>query len=192
MCNLLPAITFLLAWILRIEKVKLNEISSHAKIVGTLVTVGGAMMMSLIRGPAIGLPWTHKSHHKARSTHPNDVEDPIKGALMITISCLTYSSFYILQAITLKSYPAGLSLIAAACMSGALVGTLLTFAVERGNTAIWALGWDAKLLAYVYGRPHTLATQVAKAQNFTDKWLSNLLQRIYSKNSSKDDSQQGF
>lgn len=60
-------------------------------------------------------------------------------------------TYIIKQAITLKSYPAGLSLTAAACTLGALIGTALTFTVERGNTAIWALGWDAKLLAYVYG-----------------------------------------
>ncbi|XP_047939503.1 WAT1-related protein At2g37460-like [Salvia hispanica] len=147
MCNLLPAITFLLAWILRIEKVKWKDIRSHAKIVGTLITVGGAMMVTLMRGHVIELPWTHKSTH----TNGNEGEDPIKGALMITTSCLCYSSFYILQAITLKAYPAGLSLTAAACTMGTVIGTALTLGVERGNAAIWALGWDTKLLAYVYG-----------------------------------------
>ncbi|KAL0312602.1 UNVERIFIED_CONTAM: WAT1-related protein [Sesamum radiatum] len=93
MCNLLPAITFVMAWILRIEKVNLREARSHAKIVGTMVTVG---------------------------SYAEDV-------------------------------PAGLSLTALICTFGALEGTVLTFIVERGNTAIWALGWNAKLLAYVYG-----------------------------------------
>ncbi|KAL1553932.1 WAT1-related protein-like protein [Salvia divinorum] len=147
MCNLLSAITFLLAWILRIEKVKWKEIRSHAKIMRTLVTVGGAMMVTLMRGRAIELPWTNKADH----TDGNEGEDPIKGALMITTSCLCYSSFYILQAITLKAYPAGLSLTAATCTLGTVIGTALTLGVERGNTAIWALGWDAKLLAYVMG-----------------------------------------
>lgn len=79
----------------RLEKVKLKEVRSHAKIVGTLVTVGGAMMMTLIKGRALGLPWTHKSNQDSHRT--TDVEDPVKGALMITTSCLCYSSFYILQ-----------------------------------------------------------------------------------------------
>ncbi|KAI3468740.1 hypothetical protein Pfo_025403 [Paulownia fortunei] len=151
MCNLLPALTFLMAWILRIENVNLKSIRSHAKILGTLVTVGGAMIMTLISGPVIGLPWTHKSHDAHASTNPNDKQDPIKGALMITAGCFGYSLFYILQAITLKSYPAGLSLTALICTFGTLLGTVLTFVMERGNTAIWALGWNAKLLAYAYG-----------------------------------------
>ncbi|KAK6137461.1 hypothetical protein DH2020_028818 [Rehmannia glutinosa] len=151
LCNLLPALTFVLAWILRIEKVNLKSLRSHAKITGTLVTVGGAMIMTLISGPIIGLPWTHKSHESQVSTNPNDKEDPVKGAIMISIGCLGYASFYTLQAITLKSYPAGLSLTALICTLGALLGTVLTFLVERGNTSVWALGFDAKLLAYVYG-----------------------------------------
>ncbi|CAA0827050.1 WAT1-related protein [Striga hermonthica] len=70
---------------------------------------------------------------------------------MIAVGCTGYSAFYILQAITLKSYPAGLSLTAMVCSLGAFLGTILTFSVERGNISVWALGLDAKLLAYVYG-----------------------------------------
>ncbi|KAL0329797.1 UNVERIFIED_CONTAM: WAT1-related protein [Sesamum radiatum] len=151
MCNLLPAITFVMAWILRIEKVNLREARSHAKIVGTMVTVGGAMIMTLLSGPVIPLPWTHKSHQSHSSSNSSNHENPIKGALMIAAGCFGYSLFYILQAVTLKTYPAGLSLTALICTFGALEGTVLTFIVERGNTAIWALGWNAKLLAYVYG-----------------------------------------
>ncbi|GFP99295.1 wat1-related protein at2g39510 [Phtheirospermum japonicum] len=133
----------------RIEKVNLKSVRSHAKIMGTLVTVGGAMIMTLIVGPVIGLPWTHKSQDgKSASTN---AEDPVKGAIMIATGCLGYSLFYTLQAITLKSYPAGLSLTAMVCSLGAFIGTIVTFLAERGNTSVWALGWDAKLLAYVYG-----------------------------------------
>ncbi|KAG8374943.1 hypothetical protein BUALT_Bualt10G0048100 [Buddleja alternifolia] len=148
MCNLIPALTFLLAWILRLEKVNFKRIPSHAKIWGTVVTVGGAMIMTLIKGPVLGLPWTHESHSTNSSSSAND---PVKGALMVGAGCLGYSLFYILQANTLKSYPAGLSLTTLICTFGSLQGTVLTFMVERDNTAIWALGWNAKLLAYVYG-----------------------------------------
>ncbi|KAK4435340.1 WAT1-related protein [Sesamum alatum] len=151
MCNLVPAITFVMAWILRIEKVNLRDARSYAKIVGTMVTVGGAMIMTLLSGPVIPLPWTHNSHHSHSSSNSNDHENLVKGALMIAASCFGSSLFYILQAVTLKTYPAGLSLTTLICTFGALEGTVLTFIVERGNTAIWALGWNAKLLAYVYG-----------------------------------------
>ncbi|CAA0842232.1 WAT1-related protein [Striga hermonthica] len=77
LCNLIPALTFVLAWIFRIEKVNLRSLHSNAKIMGTLVTVGGAMIMTLISGPIIGLPWTHASHDNRASANPNDKEDPV-------------------------------------------------------------------------------------------------------------------
>lgn len=54
------------------------------------------------------------------------------------------------QAITLKTYPASLSLTCLICSAGALQGTLLTLVVERGNTSIWAIQWDTTFLSYVY------------------------------------------
>ncbi|GFP87777.1 wat1-related protein at2g39510 [Phtheirospermum japonicum] len=130
MCNLIPALTFVLAWILRIEKVNLKTVRSHSKIMGTLVTVGGDMIMTLIVGPVIGLPWTHKSHDNNASTN---VEDPVKGEIMIAIGCLGYSLFYTLHANTLKSYPEGLSLTSMVCSLGAFIGTIVTFLAERGS-----------------------------------------------------------
>ncbi|KAG8374948.1 hypothetical protein BUALT_Bualt10G0048600 [Buddleja alternifolia] len=130
MCNLIPALTFLLAWILRLQIVNFKRIPSHAKIWGTAVIVGGAMIMTLIKGPASGSPWTHESDNANSSSSANLSQD---------------------HANTLKSYPAGLSLTALICTFGSSQGTVLTFMVERDNTAIWALGWNAKLLAYVYG-----------------------------------------
>ncbi|GFP82621.1 wat1-related protein at2g39510 [Phtheirospermum japonicum] len=115
---------------------------------GNLVTVGGAMIMTLIVGHVIGLPWTHKSHDNNASTN---AEDPMKGAIMIATWCLGYSLFYTLRAITLKLYPAGLSLTTMVCSLGAFIRAIVTVLAERGNTSLWALGWDAKLLAYVYG-----------------------------------------
>ncbi|KAL3833494.1 hypothetical protein ACJIZ3_008230 [Penstemon smallii] len=164
LCNVLPALTFLMAWILRVERVNVKKLPSQSKIMGTLVTVSGAMIMTLIRGSEIGLPWT-KHQHQQQQQHNNNnnnnnnahssngagQQSPIKGALMIGASNIGYSLFYILQAITLKSYPAGLSLTSLICMIGALQGAALTLVVERGNTAIWSIGWDAKFLAYAYG-----------------------------------------
>nr|GMD01995.1 WAT1-related protein At2g39510-like [Ipomoea batatas] len=149
LCNILPAITFVLAWILRLENVNIRALHSQAKILGTLVTVGGAMMMTLVKGPKILLPWTQERGH-IQSTVAATHQHPIKGAIMITAACCFWACFFTLQAITLRSYPAGLSLTSLICLMGALQCGVLTLAVERSNTAVWALNWDIKLLAIVY------------------------------------------
>ncbi|KAM7499240.1 hypothetical protein LguiA_023654 [Lonicera macranthoides] len=145
MCNVLPAITFFMAWIFRLEKVNMKTLHGQGKIVGTLVTVGGAMIMTLIKGPTIRLPWT-TAHNNPMSPHIQSTsvashqQHHIMGSLMITAGCFCWACFVILQAITLKSYPAELSLTALICMMGAVQGTLVTFLFEKGNTSIWVVG----------------------------------------------------
>lgn len=128
-----------------------RKLHSQAKIVGTVVTVGGAMIMTLVKGSVVELPWTKgRSNFSSEGEGESDTQNVFKGAAMIMAACFCWSIFYILQAITLKSYPAGLSLTSLICMIGALQGAVLTFAVEGANAEIWAIGWDSKLLAAVY------------------------------------------
>ncbi|KAK9061207.1 hypothetical protein SSX86_018387 [Deinandra increscens subsp. villosa] len=152
MCNILPALTFFMAWIFRLEKVNIRRLHSQAKIVGTLVTVGGAMVMTLVNGVPIPLPWSHLSrvHQPLTNAAVTDEDHHIKGAIMITAGCFFWASFFILQAVTLKKYPAQLSLTTFICLMGALQGTVMTLVIEKAKKDIWALNWDAKLFATLY------------------------------------------
>ncbi|XP_048504528.1 WAT1-related protein At2g37460 isoform X2 [Beta vulgaris subsp. vulgaris] len=151
MVNVLPAITFVMAWILRLERVKCRSIRSQAKIVGTVATVGGAMMMTLIKGPAL-TSWSKNTATDHNGVKPLDisVHDAIKGSIMIIIGCFSWAAFVILQAITLKTYPVELSLTAWICLLGTLEGTALALVMEKGRSSVWAINWDANLLAAVY------------------------------------------
>ncbi|GMJ03073.1 Usually multiple acids move in and out Transporters 12 [Hibiscus trionum] len=152
MYNIIPAITFLMAWILRLEKVNLRSIRSHAKIIGTLATVAGAMVMTLMKGPALELFWTKSriNNRGAESKNGTDFHDTIKGGLMITIGCFSFVCFVILQAVTLETYPAELSLTVWICLMGTIEGSVAALIMEKGNAAIWALKWDTKLLTVAY------------------------------------------
>ncbi|KAK9947004.1 hypothetical protein M0R45_012441 [Rubus argutus] len=54
--NSVPAITFLMAALLRIEQVRLNRKDGVAKVVGTIFCVAGASVITLYKGPAIYSP----------------------------------------------------------------------------------------------------------------------------------------
>ncbi|KAA0050295.1 WAT1-related protein [Cucumis melo var. makuwa] len=151
MCNVLPAFVFLMAWACRLEKVNIWKRGSQAKIVGTIVTVGGAMIMTFIRGPMLNLPWTKPNHPSSSSSSSSkNHQDQIKGSLMIAIGCICQSAFIILQAITLKLYPAELSLTALICLVATVGGCLVALVMERGNPSAWALHFDSQLLSVVY------------------------------------------
>ncbi|CAB4301114.1 unnamed protein product [Prunus armeniaca] len=149
MCNVLPAFAFIMAWIFRLENINFRSLRSLAKILGTIVTVGGAMLMTLINGPMLNLPWTRRNFHQ-ESTSATDHQDPIKGALLIGAGCFCWAGFVNLQAITLKSYPAELSLAAWICLMGTVQGTVVALGFEWDNPAAWSIHWDSKLLAAVY------------------------------------------
>ncbi|KAK6140268.1 hypothetical protein DH2020_025964 [Rehmannia glutinosa] len=150
MANVLPAITFVIACFFRLEKVKLMSIRSQAKIIGTLATVAGAMIMTLVRGPNIGLPWTKQGLSHGHQQAEVNLQHSIKGAIMITIGCFSWACFMILQAVTLRTYPAELSLTAWICLLGTAEGAAVALVMEKGNSAAWSIKWDTKFLAAAY------------------------------------------
>ena len=60
------------------------------------MTLGGAMIMTMFNGPMLSLPWAKiDNHHDFGKAANNQVS--IKGALMITAGCVSWSSFIVLQ-----------------------------------------------------------------------------------------------
>jgi drug/metabolite transporter (DMT)-like permease len=148
--NILPAITFILALIFRLERINLKKIHSLAKVIGTTVTVVGAVVTTLYKGPNLDIfhGQGQQSHHHKTSTAPSE-EHWITGTLLLLARCGGWSGFFVLQSFTLKKYPAELSLTAWICLMGALEGAVVTLVMER-DTSVWAIGWDSRLLAAAY------------------------------------------
>ncbi|XP_061341433.1 WAT1-related protein At2g37450-like isoform X5 [Gastrolobium bilobum] len=134
----------------KLEKIKMKSIRSQAKVAGTLATVAGAMVMTLIKGPVLELFGKHGSNSHNQNSGGANLQHAIKGSVMITIGCFSAACFMILQATTLETYPAELSLTAWICLLGTIEGGIVALVMERGNPSVWSLNWDTKLLAAVY------------------------------------------
>ena len=90
------AITQVLTLSIRLERVNLKKVHSIAKIIGTVIMVPGAVIMTLYKGPAfsfIKLPGG--SHHSA--TNEFETNHRVAGTLMLLARCWGWSGFYILQ-----------------------------------------------------------------------------------------------
>ncbi|CAA2983879.1 WAT1-related At5g07050-like [Olea europaea subsp. europaea] len=152
MSNMLPAMTFVMAVLCRMEKLDLKKVRCQAKVVGTIVTVGGAMLMTVYKGHVINMVWSNFVHPK-KSDVPDTIEatdkDWVKGSILLIIATFAWASFFILQAHTLKKYTAHLSLTALVCFMGTLQSIAVTFVMEHKSSA-WAIGWDMNLLAAAY------------------------------------------
>lgn len=82
------------------EKVDLRKVRCQAKVVGTLVTVAGAMLMTLYKGPLMEMVWT-KHVHPHRSTAPGTTDssdkDWLKGSIFLIIATLSWAALFVLQ-----------------------------------------------------------------------------------------------
>lgn len=148
--NAVPSVTFVLAVIFRIERVNLKQIRSIAKVIGTLVTFAGALMMILYKGPPIHLFYSPNTAHQA-SHNTQNLKHWVSGTLFLLLGCVAWSSFFILQSITLKKYPAEMSLSTLICLVGALMSSVVAMVAERHSGAgVWAVGWDFRLYGPLY------------------------------------------
>ncbi|CAL4908192.1 unnamed protein product [Urochloa decumbens] len=152
MSNMLPAMTFILAVLFRMEMVDLKKARCVAKVVGTLVTVAGAMLMTLYKGRAVEMVWTRHVHlhgpNPATAAAAAD-KDWLTGSIFLIIATLAWASLFILQAATLKRYDAPLTLTTLICFVGTLQAIVVTFVMER-DASVWRIGFDMNLLAAAY------------------------------------------
>ncbi|KAJ1281191.1 hypothetical protein BS78_04G288700 [Paspalum vaginatum] len=147
--NVLPAVTFVMALVLRMEKVRLRSRHSQAKIAGTVLTVAGAVLMILYHGPVVQFPWSKAQHHDGAGGQ-GAARGFLTGTITIIAACVSWSGFFVLQANTLQSYPAELSLTALICLMGSLMSGAVALVAERRNTKAWLIGFDTRLFTAVY------------------------------------------
>ncbi|GFY84648.1 nodulin MtN21 /EamA-like transporter family protein [Actinidia rufa] len=151
MSNMLPAMTFVMAVLCRMEKLEMKKLRCQAKVLGTIVTVGGAMLMTLYKGQVVNFVWSQHIQPRNVSQAPatNADKDWFKGSILLIIATFAWASFFILQAITMRRYTAPLSLTALVCFMGTLQSIAVTFVMEH-RPSVWTIGWDMNLLAAAY------------------------------------------
>jgi drug/metabolite transporter (DMT)-like permease len=142
--NIVPAITIILATLFRMEKVEMRKVRCLVKVMGTLVTVVGSILMIFYKGPFINF---FRSHLTAASSPPT--ADYLKAAVFLLLASLSWASFFVLQAATLKKYSAHLSMSTMVCFMGTLQSLALAFVMEHNPSAL-NIGFDMNLLASAY------------------------------------------
>lgn len=143
MPNLAPALIFILAWALGMEKVDVMCIRSRAKILGTVICVGGAMAMSFLQGPTVAQLWplwgqstsvsnTNTVHLVETILHEGDSGNQIRGCIYLISAVIMLSTTMILQVETLKKFPATLSLTSITAILGSIQTAVLIAILDRG------------------------------------------------------------
>lgn len=83
------------------EKLDIKYVRCQAKVVGTVVTVAGAMIMTLYKGPIMEMFWTKHSHEQVAQATAAATEAANKswllGSVCLIIATLAWASLFILQ-----------------------------------------------------------------------------------------------
>ncbi|KAI8030223.1 WAT1-related protein [Camellia lanceoleosa] len=151
MGNLLPAFTFLLAIIFRMEKFDLRRLSSQVKSVGTIVAVSGAFVMILYRGPLITTSASNLHHRLLLSQQQSNW---VLGGLVLGTACFVTSIWSIAQAATVKEYPDEMTVVFFYCFFGSVQCAIFTLIAERNPTA-WTLQPGIEMIAVVFSAIHS-------------------------------------
>ncbi|CAL9093756.1 unnamed protein product [Musa textilis] len=157
MTNLIPAITFILAVLFRLESLAVLTVSGQAKALGTLTGVGGAMLLTFYKGATINLWSTHidllRSHHNggggAQPQPHQDSGNHVMGSLFAVVSCLSYAMWLIIQTRMSKEYPCHYTGTALLCLMAAVQSVVYALCGER-STSSWRMGLDVRLLTTFY------------------------------------------
>ncbi|KAH7533641.1 hypothetical protein FEM48_Zijuj04G0153200 [Ziziphus jujuba var. spinosa] len=144
----LPSITFIFAVLFRMEKLEISKLGGQAKVGGTAIALAGATTITLYKVIAVISSRTKDSHQTSSSIGSID-KDWIKGSLMLIVSYISLSLFFILQTKTIKMYPAPMTLTALTCLSATLLSTIMTAILDH-KAASWRLSWNITLLAPLY------------------------------------------
>lgn len=145
MPNLAPGLIFLIAWVCRLEKVKLSCTYSRVKIFGTLLCVAGALSMSIMHSTT-----SSKGEPKVEVPSPEMIFDHEKiiGCLYLMAAVFVLSSNVVLQAATLGDFPAPISLCAITSFIGVVITAMVQVVQDHKFDFGWPLVSTRDLIAY--------------------------------------------
>ncbi|XP_059292223.1 WAT1-related protein At1g25270-like [Lycium ferocissimum] len=149
--NLIPGITFVVAILFRLEKLGLKTRAGQAKVLGTLIGIGGAMLLTFYKGLEIQT-WSIKVDFKGHMAASQQHQKPyahILGPILAICSCFSTALSLIFQAKMSKLYPCHFSSTALISIMGALQAGVFALSTERDWNQ-WKLGWNLRLLIVTY------------------------------------------
>ncbi|XP_011045220.1 PREDICTED: WAT1-related protein At3g28050-like isoform X1 [Populus euphratica] len=147
--NLTPAFTFIFAIIFRMERVALRRTSSQAKLLGTILSIAGAFVVTLYKGPPIiissksSVPLSqHLLIISSNSSVPlsqhlhSTNSNWILGGILLTAEYVLVPLWYILQTQIMKEYPAELTVVFFYNLTVSIIGAIVALITE-GTSSAW-------------------------------------------------------
>ncbi|XP_042395952.1 WAT1-related protein At5g64700-like [Zingiber officinale] len=146
--NLIPIVTFIIAVIIGFERLELNSKAGKMKVLGTLLSVGGAMVVSLYKGKTfhIGAFHLHRIESEAKAVAERNI---FRGSLLLIGSNFSFALWFIVQVKVFKVFPSKYWTTMLTCLFGSLMAMLIGVALDR-DLRPWKLDFNLNLLTIFY------------------------------------------
>ncbi|XP_009631686.1 WAT1-related protein At3g30340-like isoform X1 [Nicotiana tomentosiformis] len=150
--NMVPVTTFLMALPFGLETINIKDRSGRAKVIGTLICLGGALLLTFYKG----IPLIHFSDQQTESQSMEEhissskrKERWIFGSLILFAGTLLWSSWFLLQSFIGKKYPCQYSSTVIMTFFSAIQSAILTFSINR-RLSIWIPKEMIDMLSVIY------------------------------------------
>ncbi|CAL0312737.1 unnamed protein product [Lupinus luteus] len=144
---LVPAFTFILAAFFRMEKLALRSKSTQAKILGTILSIIGALIVVLYKGPIVlsdsnplQSPATHSPVSLSSQTNW------ILGGSLLVAEYLLVPVMYILQSSILNQCPSEVIVVFTYCLCATFISAPICLLLEP-NWSAWKITPDIRMVA---------------------------------------------
>ncbi|KAK7247186.1 hypothetical protein RIF29_42063 [Crotalaria pallida] len=145
---MVPVMTFIVALPFGLESVNIKSNSGKAKIVGTFVCIGGALLLTLYKGKPL-FNFSHQSLAPAASPITRSTEKRTIGVIALVVGTIFMASWYILQSNIVKRYPCQYSSTAITTFFGAIQSAIICLSTSR-NLSIWVVKDKIQILTALY------------------------------------------
>ncbi|KAG5154765.1 hypothetical protein JHK82_012734 [Glycine max] len=150
--NLVPAVTFILAILCGMEKLNVRTAAGKAKVMGTIIGIGGSMLLTFFKGQEINVKsfGTNllQKNEQVVALH-TDSGKKFLGVLCGFGSCFSFALWLIIQSKMSKEYPSHHSSTALMSLMAAIQATAFALYVEK-DWSQWKLGSTIRILTVAY------------------------------------------
>ncbi|KAK7400264.1 hypothetical protein VNO78_11467 [Psophocarpus tetragonolobus] len=151
--NLVPAVTFILAISCGLEKLNVRNVGGKAKVLGTIIGIGGSMLLTFFKGQEINVKTfsTDLLHQNNQvvTLHTADSGHKFLGVVCGFGSCFSFALWLIIQSKMSKEYPSHHSSTALMSLMAALQATGFALYVEK-DWSQWKLGSTIRIISVAY------------------------------------------
>ncbi|KAL0364878.1 UNVERIFIED_CONTAM: WAT1-related protein [Sesamum angustifolium] len=158
--NINPAVTFIMALPFRLEKLGMKSKAGQAKILGTILCVGGALLLSFYHGSVVNIGESSIHWNYAQKTGTNNSLNHVNlilGPFLLIVSAVSWAVWLIIQTRVSQRYAAPYSSSALMCLMASIQCVIVGFSFDH-NLSAWSLNPSIRIVSSVYAKGKALYT----------------------------------